>query len=515
MEFELEPRPYFQLLHATFRDDGTDEEIDRTDKVMEWVTRTRHIIERVTSKAEMTMLGVVWEYWTTHTKCPTRESVAALVRSRLQPKVLLDLLEEYDKHALDLKTITHADMDLYLQFRVDDFEKNRLQRVLEVAKQITIGSIPNPAATSYKPLPPLTGTRDALNYVMERFQRGILINDVRAEGGLLSEFRNKLQDNYDQDRLARNDGKLFIPTGIPLIDRHMGGLRRKELNGVLGYTGQRKTAVVRTMAYNAAKQGFRVLHIPLESEFKEELTAYNVMHAHANKKYDLANLNRRRYDAGEMTDAEYTVFMDQVSHDFAASVGKNIIVYDPKAARTWADVKAVIERENYIHPLDLVILDYLTLLGDPGVKDQQAAKMAIIQDAKQLTLNTGTHGFCMVTPVQGNRKGYEDATANDGAWETTGIAQFSEMDKSLDNCFYVFTNDELSGLAQLKMGTCKHRRGANIPSTLVKLNINAGMIARDDKVEDKGSGTDIKVEAPRPDKKPNTPGVFFNFMVPK
>ncbi len=146
-----------------------------------------------------------------------------LVRTRSKPKVILDLLEEYDKHAMDLKTLTHADLGAYLQLRVDDFEKNRLQRVLEIAKQITIGSIPNPNDTSFKKLPPLTGTRDALNFMMERFQRGILVNEVVPEGGLLADHKHLVVDLMHQAEADRLNGSLTIPTGIPLIELHMGG----------------------------------------------------------------------------------------------------------------------------------------------------------------------------------------------------------------------------------------------------------------------------------------------------
>jgi hypothetical protein len=84
-----------------------------------------------------------------------------------------------------------------------------------------------------------------------------------------------------------------------------------------------------------------------------------------------------------------------------------------------------------------------------------------------------------VTPIQGNRKGYDDAAEHDGAWETSGIFQYSELDKSLDNCLYVFTTPEISATGQIKMGSCKYRRGADIPSTFVPLNVGAGMLIDD------------------------------------
>lgn len=41
--------------------------------------------------------------------------------------------------------------------------------------------------------------------------------------------------------------------------------------------------------------------------------------------------------------------------------------------------------------------------------------------------------------------------SNDGAWSVTGISTYTELDKSLDNCFYVYTIPHLSRLNQLTL----------------------------------------------------------------
>lgn len=76
----------------------------------------------------------------------------------------------------------------------------------------------------------------------------------------------------------------------------------------------------------------------------------------------------------------------------------------------------------------------------------------------------------------GDRKGYEAAQQNDGIWDATGIYLYSEMEKSFDICLCVFLDDAMRLNGKMKVGSCKHRRGANIPSTFVGLNVNAGMV---------------------------------------
>jgi hypothetical protein len=511
----IDPRPYFQLIHAMLRADGSDAEIERTTGVMDWLASTRDTVNRVCSPDEMRMIGLIWLGWQEHKYAPTREAMTTLVNATHQPKVLLDLLEGYDKCADDLKVLTHADMDYHLKARVQDYEQADLQKVLTQANIILTGSIPNPAATKFNGLQEnLSGTRDALSYVMERMQRGILVNEVRPDAGELTQHVWKVGRNYDINAIAKANGKLLIPTGIPIIDQTMGGLRRKEVTGILGYVGQRKTAVARTMAYNAAKAGFRVLHIPLESDFTDELTAYTIMHAHAAGTFALPNLNRRRYDAAELTETEKEVLRTEVLPDFELTVAPNLLVFElKKEERTWASVRSLIERENDKAPVDLVIIDYLTLLNDLDARDQVMAKTLMIQDVKELTLNTGKYGFAFVTPIQGNRAGYKEAQANDGAWETTGISLYSEMDKSLDNCLYVFTADGISDQGQIKVGSCKHRRGANIPATFVEMHLNAGMVGL---ARTGGNFTIAPVAVATPVAKPiYTVEEYFGFMQPK
>lgn len=347
------------------------------------------------------------------------------------------------------------------------------------ALTILNGSIPNPASTKFKELPPLSGARDAHTYIQDRLAKGILLNDTPALRGEVSDYAWMIGDDYSMREIAKANSKLAIPTGIPIIDQVMGGLRRKQVTGILGYVGQCKTTILRTMAYNAAAAGFRVLHIPVEAEFCEELNLFGIMHAHAKGTFNLPNITRQRFDDAELTQAELDVLLGEVIPVLAATVGKNLILSELRDDEyTWEFVRSLIERENAKEPLDLVVIDYLTLLGDESDRDDVQRKSAMIKDVKRLTLNTPDYGFAFVTPVQGNRKRYEEAQARDGAWETTGIHLYSSLDKSMDNCLYVYTDDAISATNKIKIGSCKHRRGRNIPATFVDIDGNSGLVGR-------------------------------------
>ncbi|MEG9438231.1 hypothetical protein JAO29_18940 [Edaphobacter sp. HDX4] len=469
-EQELDKRPFFQIIHAMIREDATEEEQERTHHVMEWVHKSRYTLERVSLPEEKRLFGELVAYYHQYGSTPTRDICTQIVTSKQRPKAILDLLDDYDKQADQLKSLSHLDLDMQLDLRKRDFEVRRLVTILANAKMITMGAVDNPKGKDH---PQLSGTRDALTYIMEWSSKVLMSDEPTVTADTLAE---QMIAKYAATAEDERTGRRVIKTGISAIDELLGGLRRGELNGVLGYTGQRKSATTRTIAYNAARAGHRVLYIPLESSVGEELTAQWVMHAHVLDPHCTVSTNKV-LDARLSRDEERALF-NEVGPDFGQTAGRNLIIADVGRDRTWENIKRAIEREtNSDYPVDLVVIDYLTLVTLPSGWEAKERMVSIIQDAKQLALNAGSgRGVSIVTPIQGSRKGYEEATAQDGAWETTGIFMHSELDKSLDNCFYVYTNDEISAGGAVKVGSCKARRGANIPATFVDINPTSGFV---------------------------------------
>jgi hypothetical protein len=472
-DYEIDPRPYFQILHMMLRHDDADRADDYPDRVMDWMMDHQAVIERVFSKGEYRIIQLVYGFWDKHKVSPSRDAVEDMARQKMQHQVLLDVLTEYDQHEEDLKEIDPKDLNTQLDIRISQYEKRKLVKVFTNAIEVTINAV----NLNDREKTLLTGPRDAINYVIGRVQQGILVDDLPSTGGNVEEIADEIRYNYSINKRDRQYGQLFIKTGLQMIDGHMGGLRRKELNGILGYTGQRKTCMARTIGYNAAKAGLHVLHIPLETDVDEENNAYAVIHAqHICTRRD-NGYSKTRLEQALFTKEEEDYFFNTVVTNYKEAIGKNLTIYSPDMSRSWADVKAIIERENYKQKVDLVIIDYLTMLSTPGARDEKADKIAIVQEAKKLALtaNQGT-GLCILTPIQGSRKGYEDAQAHDGVWTTAGIYMYSELDKSLDNCFYVYLDDALNLQHMIKVGSCKTRRASNIPPILVPVNDNSGAL---------------------------------------
>ncbi len=476
----LDKKPFYQIIHSMLRHSGDEAEAQRSQMVMEWVARVRETLDKVCEAAEMRLIGLIWKAWKDHKSTPTRETLESLARGETQQGALMDLLNQYDEYLPILGERTQFDMDLVLAERVADSERRKLTVFLDNTRQIVSGRVENPDKHERKQKPEVEGVDDALHYLYKRLHTGVKVEDVRSVSGVVADNTYRLSEMYSRNQAARESGMMFIPTGIPLIDQHTGGMRRKEFNGVVGYTGQRKSAVLRTMGYHAARAGFKVIHIPLESDYAEEMVAYLVTHAHANApEGEQVKISRQDFEGGNLQQEQLDLLLSEVREDFNATVGRNITLYEPMGSRTWVDVRAAIERECILGPVDLVLIDYLTLLkpADTSSRDKMSAVHEMIVDAKHLcmTANSG-EGLSLFTPIQGSRKGYEDALKNEGAWTKDGIYMYSEFERSLDSLYYVFATPDMSRMNELKFGSCKMRRAVDIPPSFVVVNPLAGVL---------------------------------------
>jgi len=107
--------------------------------------------------------------------------MTSLLHQKQKCEPMLDVMAEYDKHAEDLKQVDPLNLDLSLDQRREDYEKYKLNRVLSLATDITIGSV----QMNDKLRSTYTGPRDALKYLAHCQQEGILIDDAKSKGAHL------------------------------------------------------------------------------------------------------------------------------------------------------------------------------------------------------------------------------------------------------------------------------------------------------------------------------------------
>jgi archaellum biogenesis ATPase FlaH len=456
----LDPRLFFQIFHAMLRANSLADEAERSTRVLTWLSENLPTVSRVCERAQKNLLGIVYQHWLDHASAPSYTILESLVRKQDKPDAMIDLLKEYESIKSDLDEYDDMDMPALLAERKEDWEKAVIADLLRMAQQIN------------------KGARDAMAYIFEKLQQGALVDDQRAMGGSLRDNVEAVADSYNRTEIETHSGKLLIPTTFAEMDAVIGGLRRKHLVGILGFTGQRKSAVGRTIAYAAAEKGFRILHIPLESSAEEEFNIYGVMHSHHRNfaNHPLKGLSYKDFDNGAFTAEEKAFLEDEVLPDLRSTLRGDIIVRQP-VDRTWAGIKALIEMEQRIQPIDLIFIDYLSYIDVSHEKNQVEAINNIIREAKKLCLTfDGGRGVTLLTPIQGSREGNTRAVAAGGVWDKGGIGQFNEFEKTLDLLLYVFQDQELQAQDQLKMGTCKSRRSADALVTTYSIPADSGIV---------------------------------------
>jgi replicative DNA helicase len=169
------------------------------------------------------------------------------------------------------------------------------------------------------------------------------------------------------------EARAIIPTGFADLDRQIGGVERGELIVIAGRPSMGKTSIALDLELNAAVRGFASLFVSVETS-REKLGMRMLSRE--------TKINSRKFRTGALDDSDYS--------RLAAASGKigglPIHVLDRETG--WPNIKREIRRRAR-NGLDLVILDYLTLLDLPTGKNDRRdlAVGRIANEAKHLALS--------------------------------------------------------------------------------------------------------------------------------
>lgn len=474
MSLDVDNQSYLKLLHAMIRQDGSLHEPDRSRNVMLWASDKTTAIGRVITLDQRRLMSLALEEFRIHGKAPSLAILQQRVESSDKGEAMEALLKEYNSGD-GLPEYSAYDADALLDDVAKNWKKVQFSSLLVHAMQITNGAVQGDPRKKEKDM---AGPDDARMYLMRELQSNLFSTEMINVGGAIGATADQLVTNYEINKRAALNNSLVIPTGIPHLDRTLYGLRRGTLNLILGTAGQRKSAVARTIAYNAVKGGFRVLFIPLEIKFHDELTAFGIIHAHNPTAFkNSLPISIERYQRGLLTQEEEDALRDLIVPDLKERIGDRLVIKQ-LADTTWENIRSVIELENFISPLDLVVIDYIGLLDTRLHRDKTLAINDAAIQMKQMALNfpNGKGGLTILTPAQGSRKGYEEAQTNDGVWDKTGIYMYSELEKSADIIFYTFLPQEMQEKGEIKLGTCKSRSSADAPGITVPIDLSTGYV---------------------------------------
>jgi hypothetical protein len=222
-----------------------------------------------------------------------------------------------------------------------------------------------------------------------------------------------------------------IDTGIPFGKEGTFKLRRGSLNLILGADGHRKSSIARQIAYNAAIAGDRVLFIGFDSSETDIYQNFVRLHG-------ADPLHFSRFGNSRLKDVV-------VASDYHARTGNRLVVHSPRE-RTLPDVTALISKLCLHQPLDMVVIDPISMLdfsteSHPNGLIRGASNTTAFQlkdFAVNLSHQMSNGGPTFLLPISGTWAGHMQAMDQGGAWAADSLSpEYSNWVHVADTILYV------------------------------------------------------------------------------
>jgi hypothetical protein len=286
----------------------------------------------------------------------------------------------------------------------------RVADIYSQAGRIASGSVDNPSTKE-------RGPNAAQEYIAEAMQK-VVVKTPNDVGGDLVENLDYMQE-YINSFIIGNSKRVY--TGFQKVDdiTLIGPKQRNRWIGILGYTHHGKSLLLTTMLYNMAMRGANVMLVPRESSVEEAWM--NIIWLHHNKVCPDRPIAKRedwmRVGAGVGTEKLKTIEMIIQDLREGNTLPGKIVVFP---CNSWEDVEDKLHQTNKKYKFDVLAIDYFAHLeakgGGKNESDIDKHKRSL-RKAQMLTLNgieNDKEGLVIITPLQANKKGYEEAAKQEG-----------------------------------------------------------------------------------------------------
>ena len=476
MASKIETTSHYELFRAVLRRENDPADRERVKGVMDFISTQADTLNKFLNADEFRLIGLIMDHWRVHREGVSRHELGEIVHRQDKSENMTTILKAYDDYIPTFHGTYDSVSTMSVVHRcLDDYRDAMFREYLNLARGIVDGGITMVPEKGKKAEPDRIGLKDARTFLMEKLQSPLFSNGRTDQGGWMGDVAPDLGKVYKQDEVRNKDGSLLVPTGIPLFDKHLGGLERKTLNFVLGAAGALKTSMMRTMAYNAACLGNRVLFIPTEISYVEEMQHIAAMHA-ANSgaftgvvkgRFSVEKIHQANLNAAEKED-----FLRFVVPGLQEDLSDKLAIIQP-ASFTWPSIRSIIEMQNHKAPIDLIVLDYLGRLDIGDARDARVAYNRMADDVKNFLLydlDNKRGGAAMVSPCHASRNGVAEAVKAEGNYVKEAIFEYSQFEKSCDVIMFTFVDPTLQQENMVKIGTCKSRRTADIPAQMVSVD---------------------------------------------
>jgi len=211
------------------------------------------------------------------------------------------------------------------------------------------------------------GEQNLVDTVMDEAEKAIFNVSERRLKHDVQPIRQVVSDYYDRiDSLAkRPEDILGVPTGFYDLDKLLNGLNSSDLLIIAGRPGQGKTGFLLSVAKNAA-----LIHKKHVAIFSLEMSNEQVVQRLIAQE---TGIDSQRLRSGKLTEEEWPLFTHAIE-----VFGDTHIYLDDTPAITPLQIRTKCRRLHMEYGLDLIIVDYLQLMGGDTRNDNRVQEVSYI-----------------------------------------------------------------------------------------------------------------------------------------
>ncbi len=208
---------------------------------------------------------------------------------------------------------------------------------------------------------------NVIDTVMNEAEKAIFNVSERRLKHDLQPISAVLSDYYDRiDELAKRPEDIMgVPTGFIDLDRILNGLNKSDLMIIAGRPGQGKTGFLLSIAKNAA-----LTHKKKVAIFSLEMSNEQVVQRLISNE---TGIDSQRLRSGKLTEQEWPLF----THSIEVFSDTKLFLDDTPAI-TPMQLRTKCRRLHMEHGLDLIVVDYLQLMGGDTRNDNRVQEVSYI-----------------------------------------------------------------------------------------------------------------------------------------
>jgi hypothetical protein len=253
-------------------------------------------------------------------------------------------------------------------------------------------------------------------------------------------------------------------TGFSRIDSAVaiGPKQSIKYIGILGFSNHGKSMIMRTMAYNMALGGKRILYIAREDTALNTWTQLSFLHSYTRPELDIPPINVWRNQPQRVTPQQQDNLRELIDDlKSGATVPGEIVV---KTCPRWPEIVQELETGLDGKPYDVLMIDYLSHLdtGQSGSKIHDEIRV-LFKKAQALAMDYKSgRGLVVVTPMQAGKKPMQEANAAEGEdWgvynDLGAVDYYTDACRDMDLVISVWHTGDLKNQAMMKVSCLKSR----------------------------------------------------------